>query len=69
MTKRALKKTFDCLEFKDKAQQEIARETAGMSFEEYKAYLHKSAESGPLADFYREIVEANKPRKGSRRAR
>lgn len=69
MTKPATNKNFDCLQYKDSVQQEIARETAGMSFEEYKTYLRRSAESGPLADFYRKVVEANKPRKGKRKAR
>ena len=65
----AARRSFDCLKFKDAVQREVAKETAGMTPQQYKEYLHASAESGPLSDFYRKVIEANKPRKRQRNAR
>lgn len=54
------KKSFDCVAMKRAAQRKIARETKGMTFEEYCAYLRKSVETGPFAELWKELVERDK---------
>jgi hypothetical protein len=45
-----MRKKFDCVEMKRKAQERIARQTRGMSGDEELQYFHKGA-----AEFWKEI--------------
>jgi len=63
-----VKKGFDCIAMKRAAQREIARETKGMTFEQYCEYLRKNVETGPLAAFWKKLVERDK-KAATRRAR
>lgn len=54
------KKSFDCVAMKRAAQREIARETKGMTFEQYCEYLRENAENGPFADLWKKLMERDK---------
>jgi hypothetical protein len=47
----ALGVSFDCVLMKREIQAKIAAETAGMSWEEEKAYYNRRAQTGPLGEF------------------
>jgi len=53
-----MKKTFDCVEMKRKAQEEIYEETKNMSREEELEYFHKAGER-----FQREIEALREKKK------
>lgn len=57
------KKKFDCIEFKRKAQERIYEEIKDMSWEEEIDYFKKSAETGPLADWWKRVKAAQDQRK------
>jgi len=61
MSRRKAEKTFDCLEYKDRVQQEIYKEIRGLSPEEQIAYYNRSAEKGPIAKWWRVIRRASPP--------
>ncbi len=46
---------FDCLEYKWRVQEEIYEETKGMTPQEELEYFRKAADTGPLADWWREL--------------
>jgi hypothetical protein len=62
------KKSFDCVAMKRAAQREIARETKGMTFEQYCEYLRKNVEIGPFAELWKKLTERDK-KAAARRAR
>ena len=61
--------SFDCVEFKRRAQERIFETIKGMSPTEEIEYLRRAAESGPFADFLKKIeaaqsvkeIQANSP--------
>ncbi len=55
-------KTFDCLAFKDRVQQEIYEATKGMSREEVRQYLHDRVTTGPFAEFYARLKAQTRER-------
>jgi hypothetical protein len=44
-------KTFDCLEFKYKAQERIYNEIKNLSRDEEKAYFNRKVKEGSFSDF------------------
>ena len=52
------KKTFDCLEFKRKAQVRIYEETRGMTAREQIDYFTQHAENGPLGAWWKKLSSA-----------
>lgn len=46
-------KTFDCVEFKRRAQLEILEHIQGLTHEQERAYFQEQAESGPLGDWWK----------------
>ena len=48
-TPTKIEKTFDCVEFKRRAQLEIYEEIHGMTHEQERSYFERTADSGPLA--------------------
>ncbi len=59
-----MKKTFDCVQMKRKAQQRIYRETRNLSRQEELQYFHAAAE-----EFWREIGSLKKRRRPKASAR
>jgi len=51
MSQPKMKKAFDCLAFKEKAQAEIYEEIRDLSRAEQIEYFKRTATSGPLATF------------------
>jgi hypothetical protein len=47
--------SFDCVLMKREIQAKIAAETAGMSWDEEKAYYHRKAKTGSLGAFWRRV--------------
>jgi hypothetical protein len=64
--KKKMKKTFDCIAFKRKAQRRLMEETKDMSEDQRRAHVRKIVESGPLADFWEQVKQRAKtaPRAG-----
>lgn len=56
-------KSFDCIEFKRKAQEEIYEEIKEMSWEEEVAYFQREAEKGPLGEWWKKVKAAQEQRK------
>jgi len=48
-------KRFDCIEFKDRAQERILEDTRSMSPEERREYLRRRAEDGALGEWWRRV--------------
>jgi len=46
-------KTFDCVEMKQRIQEEIYEETKGMCREEYLAFIRKQVDEGPFGKLLR----------------
>ena len=65
---KKIEKRFDCLAFKYRAQQRIARETKGMTPDELIEYYRKGVENGPFARLWKELTERDK-KAAARRAR
>jgi len=61
--KPARKRTFDCLAFKEKVQAAIYEEIKDLSPEKQIEYYNRSAETGPLADWWRGVREASAARR------
>ena len=57
------KKTFDCIAFKQKAQERIYEEIKDMSWEEEVTYFQRAAKSGPLGSWWKRVQEAQEQRK------
>jgi hypothetical protein len=55
--KLAVKKSFDCIELKRKAQEKIYRETKDMTADEKIVYFQKGANEGRLGDFWRKLQQ------------
>ena len=54
-THTKIKKSFDCLAFKDEAQARVVKEIQGLSRAEQLEYFHRHAETGPFADFWKRV--------------
>jgi len=52
-------KTFDCLEFKRKAQERIYEETKHLTTEEKIAYFRQAARSGTLGQWWQSITQSH----------
>ena len=50
-----VKKDFDCVEFKRRAQDRIYQHIRDLSPKEEIEYFRKAAEQGPLGDFWRSL--------------
>lgn len=61
------KKAFDCLEFKRRAQAELAERLKGLSRHEMRDELRRLADQGPLGSWWRRVRGAGATRQGSRR--
>ena len=59
-------KRFDCIDFKDRAQAEIYEATKGMTRDEFRAYVRRRVEEGPLADAWRRQTESTRRRRAGR---
>lgn len=57
------KKKFDCIEFKQKAQERIYEEIKGMSWKDEINYFKKYAETGPMGIWWKKVKEAQQLRK------
>jgi hypothetical protein len=55
MSQTKAAKSFDCLAFKDRAQETILRETRGMSRDEEIEYLNRRAERGAVGEWWRRL--------------
>jgi hypothetical protein len=64
-TNRATEKTFDCLEFKRKAQERIYEETKHLTTEEQIEYFKQTARSGTLGQWWHSITEGQAQRQKS----
>ena len=54
-------KTFDCVEMKNSIQQQLLKETKGMSWEEEQAYmLANITDDSEFGKFVREIIKKSK---------
>ena len=53
-------KTFDCVEFKRRAQMEIYKDIQGMTHEQERAYFEEQAERGPLGEWWKRIKTAHR---------
>lgn len=56
---RTVEKTFDCVEFKRRAQLDIYEDIQGMTHEQERAYFERQAERGPIADWWKRIKAAD----------
>ena len=56
-------KKFDCVEFKRKAQERIYEKIRDMSWEEEIDYFSRSAETGPLSDWWKRAKAAHEKRR------
>lgn len=54
-------KTFDCIDFKRKAQSDIFEEIKDLGPEEQVAYFRRRAESGPLAAWWQKVKAERNP--------
>ena len=52
-----IEKTFDCLAFKRKVQEEIYQEIKDQSPEQQIEYFRRHAETGPFAELVRQLRE------------
>lgn len=61
------KKTFDCVEMKNKIQEQVYEDIKNLTPEEEMDYFKKSAETGPFSEKWKAIQErqARKSRKVS----
>ena len=55
MSQTKAKKTFDCLAYKDRVQEEIYEKIKDMTVQEQIDYYNRAAETGPLGDWWRSI--------------
>jgi len=53
-------KRFDCVAMKHAIQLRIYEETRDLSPEEEIAYFRRQAETGPLGNFYRSLLEKSR---------
>lgn len=56
---------FDCVKFKGESQEQIRRETEGMTREQEVAYFRESVKRGPFADLWQRLEEARLKRERS----
>ncbi|MFN0206521.1 MAG: hypothetical protein ACKVS6_09455 [Planctomycetota bacterium] len=52
------KKTFDCIEMKDRIQKQIYDEIKDLSPAGQREYFRKGAEEGPLAEWVKKVKQA-----------
>lgn len=64
-TNTQTEKTFDCLEFKRRAQEQIYEETKHLSTSEKIGYFKQAALSGTLGQWWQNLIEAQAQRKKS----
>jgi len=50
------RKTFDCLEFKRRVQEEVYEDIKDLSRAEQVEYFRRHAESGPFGSWRRELI-------------
>lgn len=55
MSRTPTKKTFDCVEFKRKAQEEIYEKIKDLPPEKQREYFRVQADSGPLGDWWKAV--------------
>lgn len=56
-------KGFDCLAFKDRAQEAIYDEVKELTIAEQVEYYNRRAETGPLGEWWRNVREATAARR------
>ena len=64
-TPMKIKKAFDCVEFKRRAQSEIFEHIQGMSHEQERAYFQAQAEQGALGDWWKRVKTAKQADKAT----
>lgn len=64
-TPMKIKKTFDCVEFKCRAQSEIYEHIQGMSHEQERAYFQAQAEQGALGEWWKRVKTAEQGEKAT----
>jgi hypothetical protein len=62
MNPTRVEKSFDCLEFKDRAQEEIYQEIRGLTHREQIEYYDRSTRTGPLAHWWEKVRRASAKR-------
>ena len=63
MSPTRAERSFDCLEFKDRVQEEIYEEIRDLTHEEEIDYFERSARTGPLADWWKKVRLASAKRR------
>ncbi len=67
MTKSTSEKSFDCIEYKRRVQQEIYEQVKDMTPDEEAEYFRHAAETGPFGHLVR-VLRQQEERKGSKRS-
>jgi hypothetical protein len=60
MTIKPTTKTFDCIAYKRKVQEQIYEQTRHMTTEEQIQYFRRRAEEGSLGDWWRKVKAGSK---------
>ncbi len=63
MKQKRIKKEFDCLAYKQKAQLKIYEDIKTLTIEEEIDYFQKGVVSGPLADWWASLQKSGQPPK------
>lgn len=58
-------KDFDCIAFKERVQAEIYEEIKDLSPAEEIEYFRKAAETGPFADWWKQVRKESARRRGA----
>lgn len=69
MSSMKTKKGFDCLAFKDRAQERIYEEIKELTVAEQVEYYNRRAERGPLGEWWRSLPRASTRASASVRGR
>ena len=59
MPQTKVKKTFDCIAFKEEAQRRIYEEIKDMTSQEQIEYFHRKAMTGPFAKWWKKVRKAS----------
>jgi hypothetical protein len=65
MSQAKVKKGFDALAFKEQAQARIIAETRGMSHAEEIEYFRRSAEEGPMGEWWKRVKRETEARRAA----
>ena len=60
-TPMTTEKTFDCVDFKRRAQERIYEQIRSMTHEQERAYFEQEAERGTLGEWWKRIKASRRP--------